>query len=275
MAENPLLESTAYWTASARAKESEREDRLFNDPWAKALAGQAGADWLAQRAGNVFSTVPMVIRTRFFDEFLQRIGLEQRIRQIVILASGLDTRAFRLKWPEGTRLFELDQPSVLRYKEQILRDAGAQAACDRLAIEGDLTQPWGEGLLRCGFDAQRPSGWLLEGFLFYLPNESIARIIDQVSRLAAAGSWMGFDIINSATLTSPITRQWIEMQAAMGAPWVGSLDDPEGFLAARGWKSTLTQPGAEDANYGRWTLPVIPVRMPGMPHNWYVTAEKR
>jgi hypothetical protein len=85
---------------------------------------------------------------------------------------------------------------------------------------------------------------------------------------------MGFDIVNGATFTSPITKAWVEMQAQQGAPWVGFLDDPEAVLSALGWQAQLTQPGAEDANFGRWTLPVIPVKMANMPHNWYVTARK-
>ena len=85
---------------------------------------------------------------------------------------------------------------------------------------------------------------------------------------------MGFDIINSAVLTSPWTRPWVEMQAQSGAPWIGTLDDPRGFLAVRGWKTTLTQAGQPEANHGRWRLPVIPVTLPDMPHNWFVTAQR-
>jgi methyltransferase (TIGR00027 family) len=266
------LGSTARWTAGVRAQESAREDRLFDDPWAAALAGKEGAEWIEQRSAD--SVVPMVIRTRFFDDFLQRITLQNAIRQVVLMAAGLDTRAFRLNWPEGTRLFELDQAPVLKYKEQVLRSAGARPACQRQTIDADLTGPWKERLIKAGFDAQHPAGWLLEGFLFYLPNESVMHVLDEVTSLAAPGSWMGFDVINSTMLTSPWTRQWVEMQANSGAPWVGTLDDPEGFLAARGWKASLTQAGAEDANYGRWPYPVIPTTMPDMPHNWFVIAQK-
>jgi methyltransferase (TIGR00027 family) len=266
-----LIALTARWTASVRAQESLREDRLFEDPWAAALAGEEGAHWLEQRSGSV---APMVIRTRFFDEFIQRIAFQNRIYQIVLLACGLDTRAFRLSWPERTRIFELDQPSVLRHKEEVLLGAGARPACERHLVEVDLTRDWKEILFQCGFDSRQPSGWLLEGFTFYIPNESITSILAEISSLAAPGSWLGFDVINSLTLTSPLTQKWVEMQASMGAPWIGSLDDPEAFLAGLGWKTTLTQPGASDAHYGRWTLPVIPVKMAGIPHTWYVTAEK-
>jgi methyltransferase (TIGR00027 family) len=267
-----LLGATARWTAAVRARESAREDRLFDDPWAAALAGEGGAAWIEHRSAD--SVAPIVLRTRFFDDFLQRLPLQGAIRQVVLMAAGLDTRAFRLNWPAGTRLFELDQPPVLKYKEQILRSAGARPACERQTIEVDLTGPWQEALVQAGFDAGRPSGWLLEGFLIYLPNESLARILDEVTSLAAPGSWLGFDIINSITLTSPWTRQWVEMQANSGAPWIGTLDDPEGFLAALGWQTSLTHPGEEGANFGRWPHPVIPRTMPDMPRNWFVVAHK-
>ncbi len=277
MAENTTIKNlgaTALWTASARANESEREDRLFDDPWAAVLAGPEGEAWRAQQAGGAFNTAPMVIRTRYFDDFLQNVVLQHGVRQVVILAAGLDTRAFRLPWPPDTRVFELDQSTVLKYKEQVLGGAGAQPTCERHITAADLTEPWKDALLQSGFDPQAASVWLLEGLLFYLSNDTITEILDGVTSLACTGSWIGFDIVNATTLTSPITRAWIEMQAKMGAPWVGAMDDPESFLAERGWQAELTQPGAPDANFGRWTLPVIPVKMPNMPHNWYVTAQK-
>ena len=267
-----LLGLTARWTAGVRARESARADHLFEDPWAETLIGKEGAEWLAQRPED--STIPMAIRTRFFDDFLLDISRRYAIRQVVLMAAGLDTRAFRLDWPAGTCLFELDQPEVLQYKEGVLQAAGARPACQRRLIETDLTNPWQEKLLGGNFDAKLPSVWLLEGFLFYLSNESITQVIDSVTNLAAPGSWMGFDIINSIMLTSTWTRPWVEMQAGMGAPWIGTLDAPQEFLAQRGWQAVLTQAGASDANYGRWKLPVLPVMAPELPHNWFVTAQK-
>jgi methyltransferase (TIGR00027 family) len=268
-----LLASTARWTAAVRAKESQREDHLFHDPWATTLAGKEGDEWIAQRAGD-FGTTIMTVRTRFFDDFLQRVTGEHAIRQIVLLAAGLDTRAFRLSWPEQTRLFELDQPQVLSYKEQVLSATSAHPICQRQTIGADLAGPWVEGLIKTGFNVQRPSGWLLEGFLFYLPNESVTQLLDEVTGLAAPGSWIGFDIVNSATLTSPLTQQWVEMQAKAGVPWTGTMDNPELFLASRGWKATLTQIGETNANYGRWPYPVIPRTIANMPREWLVVAQK-
>jgi len=272
MVADSVIGMTAHWAAAVRAAESSRGDQLFDDPWAAVLAGNEGKAWLAGRPAG--STITMTLRTRYFDDFLLRVSDEDGLKQIVLMAAGLDARAFRLSWAEGTRLFELDQGAVLDYKERILGSMSARSTCDRRAIRADLTKPWREALVANGFDLHEPSCWLLEGFLFYLPAEIITQIIDQVTVLAAPGSWMGFDINNSDVMTSSFTKAWVDMQSELGAPWLGTLDDPESFLADRGWQATLTQAGQPDANYGRWTLPVIPTRMENMPHNWFVTARK-
>jgi methyltransferase (TIGR00027 family) len=267
-----LLGSTAFWTASVRALESHRPDCLFSDPWADALAGETGAAWIAQR--SEVSVLPIVLRTRYFDDFLQRVILEQALRQVVLLGAGLDTRAYRLNWPPDTQCFELDQPAVLAHKNQVLDQLDARPNCQRYVIAADLMEPWQEHLLAAGFNSRIPSLWLLEGFLFYLPNESITQLIDRVTQLSTTGSWLGFDIINTLMLTHPLTRSWVEMQNASGAPWIGTMDDPVSFLKEYDWQANLSQAGAEDANHGRWLYPVIPVTLSEMPHNWYVTARK-
>ena len=137
-----FLGSTAHWTAAVRQMESAREDRLFSDPWAAALAGEEGAQWIAQRTPD--SVVPIVLRTRYFDDFLQRVTSQNAIRQVVLMAAGLDTRAFRLAWPAQTRIFELDQVAVLAHKERVLSAAGALPACDRRTVGVDLTTPLGQ-----------------------------------------------------------------------------------------------------------------------------------
>lgn len=265
-----VLATTAQWTAAARAVETMREDALLRDPWAERLAGSAGMAWIAARPAG--STLPILLRTRFFDDYLQRVTAEG-IHQVVLLAAGLDTRAFRLPWPVDAVIYELDQAGVVAYKEQAL--AGVRPNCERRVIPADLTEPWQDKLCAAGFAADQPACFLLEGFLFYLPQKAMEQVLDEVAVFAAPGSRTGCDVVNQATFTNPYTKPWLDMQAAAGAPWLSALDDPVGFLDARGWDVQMTQAGQPDANHGRWNLPVLPVNLPGAPHNWFVTGVKR
>jgi methyltransferase (TIGR00027 family) len=259
------LGATARWTAAVRALETSRPDALFNDPWAADLASEEGRRWAEGRAPEMLA--PMIVRTRFFDDFLV---------QATTVGAGLDTRALRLAWPAGTSLFEVDQPELMRRKEEVLGGAGASARCARhVRLRADLSgDTWPVQLVEAGLDPHAAAAWLAEGFLFYLDGEAIATLLERVSGLAVAGSRLGFDIPDRAVFTHPMTRPWIEMQAAAGAPWIGTIDHPEADLAALGWEATLTECGAADAHYGRWPLPVGSVAALHLPQHRLVTARK-
>ncbi len=268
---------TAHWTAAIRAQESARPDRLFDDPWAALLAGPEGDAWLQglpdQLRQGTATFQP--IRTRFFDDLLLRATAQKQIRQVVLLAAGLDTRAFRLSWPAGTRLFELDQPGLLDYKARLLSAAGAIAACERNTIGVDLAaESWPEALYAAGFTPEERTVWLLEGFLFYLEEADVLQMLDQVSALAAPGSWLGLDVTNRAMLTSPWRRDWLESLRRAGTPQRSAMDEPEAVLGARGWQVTVVQPGEDAANYGRWPYPVAPRAAAEIPRSFLVTAER-
>ena len=271
--QNQMLASTAHWIAAVRANESEREDRLFDDPWAAALAGKVGLTWLEQRSAD--SIIPIVLRTRFFDDFLLRIVSEKKIRQVVLMGAGMDTRAFRLALPDHVQFYELDQIPVLEYKRRILSEREAKPTCKRHPIGIDLNSAWEPILEQEGFENNQPSVWLMEGFLFYLSNVNITNLFERAMSLTASGSFFGFDMINSLTLTSPLTKKWVDMQAESGAPWIGSMDEPVKFFMDYNWNVTLIPVGAPEANYDRWPYPVIPAIMPEMPHLWFVIAEKQ
>lgn len=269
---------TARWVAQVRAEESQREDALFHDPWAAALAGDLGRGW--EQLGHSedimnAGKIEIIIRTRFFDDFLQRAAIDQKIRQVVLLAAGLDARAFRLPWPEQTRLFELDQPHVLEYKEQVLAAGNAKAACERRIVKVDLRNDWVEALKKAGFDTSQPSAWLIEGLLPYLLPEHIERLFDEITGLSAPQSRLSFDIVNGAWLTSEWTRPWLETMAQAGVSWQGTMDDPQAFLEKYGWSATVTEPGEESANYDRWPFPAIPRSVPDVPRGWFVVAQKK
>jgi methyltransferase (TIGR00027 family) len=322
--EKESLASTACWIAAVRAHESERVDRLFDDPWADLLAGQAGQTWLDRMAliqarlertskdyrismhwgkpgqewghpGLRFETtipenpantltrdqeipteIGMVIRTKFFDDFLLSATREHHIPQIVILASGMDTRAFRLTWPAHTRLFEIDQSEVLLQKRQLLSSVGASVTCWRRSIGADLMEgPWSATLMQTGFDPHQTSVWLIEGLLSYLSESAVLHLLDRVTALSAPGSRLGFTTVNGEMLTSPATHIWVKSMEEMGIPWLSAMDEPESLLAKRGWAATVVQPGEESANFGRWPYPVVPRSVSNLPRAWLVTAIKR
>src|ERR687894_2064648 len=136
MSEHPSaspVAPTSRWMAAARARESERADRLFYDPLAAALAGPDGFAWLERMESAARSDSPglyPVIRTRFFDDFLLDACRRLGVRQVVLAAAGMDIRAFRLNWPSRTRLYEMDLPEVLDTKEDVLGRVGAKPACE-------------------------------------------------------------------------------------------------------------------------------------------------
>ena len=264
--------ATARWTAAARALERGRPDALLDDPWAECLAGEVGMAWLGRQAPG--ATLPMVLRARFFDDWLCA-GFEAyppgRL-QAVLLGAGLDDRAWRLRWPSGSTVFEVDRPAVLDAKAAVLDEAGAMPACRRIPVAADLSGDWVGALVGAGLDASLPTVWLAEGLLFYLPDLLLRDVLRALTGVSASGSRLGFDIPSSAALTSPWTRPWIEMQAAAGAPWLGTMDDPADELTRLGWTATITQPGEGETGHGRWTLPVPPAAARELPHSWYVTA---
>ena len=150
-----------------------------------------------------------------------------------MLAAGLDTRAFRLDWPGGTRVYELDQPEVFRHKEPILDAAGARPRCDRRVVATDLRTEWADALVTAGFDPDRPSAWVAEGLLFYLPETAVRQLLDDTYRLAAPGSYLVADMM---TATPGPPQQFIELFASLGAPFEFRADDPAALFGDHGWE---------------------------------------
>jgi methyltransferase (TIGR00027 family) len=126
-------------------------------------------------------------RTRYFDEYFRRAA-EAGVRQVVILAAGLDSRAYRLPWPDGTTIFELDRPQVLDFKRDVLADQGVQPRAERREIAVDLREDWPQALRDNGFDADKPSAWIAEGLLIYLPAAAEEQLFTGIHTLAAPGS---------------------------------------------------------------------------------------
>lgn len=253
---------TARLTAAMRARETDRCDRLFNDPFATQLAGADAFAFLAQRIKPEEEGRPyVVVRTRFFDDFL----LAKQASQVVILASGMDTRAFRLPWSANTTVYELDQPEVLSYKDAVLKDI--PPTCQRYAIAADLTQPWSHLLLAQGYRADVPSVWLIEGLLMYLNAAQVATLLTTVSQLTATGSWLGLDVINTTAIQSAA-------DSGFQGYWRSGFDHPEELLANYGWEANVIQPGDEGAHFGRYTHKLPSRDVPNVERVFLVTANK-
>ncbi|MFD7160063.1 class I SAM-dependent methyltransferase [Kribbella sp. NPDC059898] len=184
--------TTATMSAAARAVASRTEPRLFDDPFAGPLVRAVGVEHIVQLANG---DVPIdqlwidiaKIRTKFYDEYFLA-ATESGIRQVVILASGLDSRAYRLPWPAGTVVYELDQPEVIDFKTRTLSTLGAAPTAVRRPVAADLREDWPAALRAAGFDPAQPTAWSAEGLLGYLPADAQDRLLDTITDLSAPAS---------------------------------------------------------------------------------------
>ena len=191
--------ATATMVAAARALASREPDRLIDDPYAAALVHAVGVDFFTRLVdGEIpLSTIEgdgprvmagvIAVRTRFFDDFFIEAGAAG-IRQAVILASGLDSRPYRLPWPQGSTVYEIDQPKVIEFKSTTMTAIGATPTAERRAVSIDLREDWPAALRRSGFDETQPTAWSAEGLLAYLPPEAQDLLFDNVTALSAPGS---------------------------------------------------------------------------------------
>jgi methyltransferase (TIGR00027 family) len=195
--------ATATMVAAARAMATTAENALINDPFAEPLVRAVGVDFFTRLAtgelrpedldsdnesvGMQRMTDNMAVRTKFFDEFFVS-ATEGGIRQAVILASGLDSRAYRLAWPAGTTVYEIDQPDVIEFKTRTLAELGAQPTAERRTVAMDLRYDWPSALIEEGFDPNQPTAWSAEGLLGYLPPDAQDRLLDTITELSAPGS---------------------------------------------------------------------------------------
>jgi methyltransferase (TIGR00027 family) len=285
---------TALMVAAARAIETHRPDALVRDVYAEHFvrAAPASADWpvrpqqvpdgdanpLWGRLGRYLG-----LRTRVLDDFVLR-QVHAGTRQVVLLGAGLDTRAYRLDWPSGCTVFELDQEHVLAFKGRVLGGLRAVPRAERIALGVDLRLPWTSALTGAGFDPAAPTVWLAEGLLLYLPHAVERALIEAVDELSAAGSALAYEIKlnpeSAAVRASPIyavaRRTGIDLLALFPA---GPRPDSAGDLTARGWRTSVhtafdftgrygrgprPEPGRPDAvATNRWVFATEPRRRPG------------
>jgi methyltransferase (TIGR00027 family) len=244
---------TALGVAAGRAMETRRPHGLVTDPYAEVFVHAAGSpvpmpthpDTVDDPAIPWASMATyMGVRSRFFDEFFTST-FTAGVDQAVLLAAGLDTRAFRLNWHPGTTLYELDAPKVLGFKDRVLTEQGAQPRCQRRTVAVDLREDWPAALLQAGFQAQRPTAWLAEGLLPFLPDDGKDSLFTRVDTLSAEGSQIAVEHIGgdvAALLRKPIFQNMAERFGFdLAELWPRDQHyDPATWLADHGWAVTTT-----------------------------------
>lgn len=258
------VSQTARWTAAARARESSRPDRLFDDPWAARLAASGGFVFLDLTSPDGHNPY-IAVRTRWLDD-----ALASAHRQVVLVAAGLDTRAWRLDWPPGTVVVELDRDEVFREKARVL--GGVAPRCVRREVAVELDGAWEPALLAAGFDPTAPTTWVVEGLLVYLDESSAPALLGRLAALSAAGSVVQFDLPARSFLAHPLSAPVRARLAELGAPWRYGTSDPEGLATGAGWAHPVViRPGDPGAHHGRWPHPVAPRGLVPM-ENYFVRA---
>jgi methyltransferase (TIGR00027 family) len=264
--------ATATMVAAARAVASTEPDAIIDDPFAAPLVRAVGLDFFVRLIdGEVapgaddggerdlqLETDSIAVRTRFFDDFFLNAARDG-IRQSVILAAGLDVRAYRLAWPPGSVVYEVDQPKVVEFKTAAMANLGAAPTADRRTVAVDLRDDWPEALRRSGFDPSQPTSWSAEGLLMYLPPDAQDRLFDNVTELSAPGSKLATEYHGDAGRTmSQRAQQFNQRWANLGCDidlsglfFDGERSNVVDYLAGKGWQVS-TRPRREFfADYGR------------------------
>jgi len=264
--------TTATMVAVGRALASREPDALITDPFAEPLVRAVGIDFfnrlldgelepaVAEDAAATARPMTEVIavRTRFFDDFFLAAAAAG-VRQAVILASGLDSRAYRLAWPEGSVVYEIDQPEVIDFKSRTLADLGAQPTAQRRAVAIDLRDDWPAALRRSGFDETKPTAWSAEGLLIYLPPEAQDRLFDNITALSAPGSRLATEYHPDGAATLSDSNQSVSQRFAehgldldfASLVYAGERKPAGDYLSDQGWQvSSRTRPEVF-ADYGR------------------------
>ncbi|MET9077571.1 SAM-dependent methyltransferase [Streptomyces sp. NPDC004232] len=273
-AELTAVGSTALAVAAARAAESGRPDRLFQDPVAVQVAVAAGgalAAWsgprgelLRQAMGDYFA-----LRTRYFDDWL-REAVAAGCRQVVVLAAGLDARAFRLDWPAPVRVFEIDRADVLTFKDKIITGRVPLFGSERIPVTCDLRDDWPGALREHGFDPGLPTAWLVEGIMVYLTEEEGDGLLARLGALSAPASRIAVEYGSRAMFHTGNTRTALDATTGtdtlhtLAALWRNeSTADPLARLAAHGWTATTRELADLAAEHGRPTPAAFDPRQPG------------
>ncbi len=264
--------ATATMVAAARAVASNDANPIINDPFAGPLVRAVGLDFFRRVVDGEVGTAEtpdggerdlqletdsIAVRTRFFDDFFLNAARDG-IRQSVILAAGLDARAYRLSWPNGSVVYEVDQPQVIEFKTATMSSLGAAPAADRRTVSIDLREDWPAALRSSGFDVTQPTSWSAEGLLMYLPPEAQDRLFDNITGLSAPGSMLATEFHPDSDTTmseraQEFNQRWLNLGCDIdvsGLFFDGERSNVVEYLTAANWQVN-TRPRRElFADYG-------------------------
>ncbi len=270
---------TAIQVAAERERESCRPDALFTDPVAAALVAQVKRDGgpggpaprLSSEAQWLYGDFA-ALRTHFIDG--QILSAVRTLSQVVILAAGLDGRGYRLSWPAGARVFELERAEVLDFKRQVVERAKLPPAVEVVPVAGDIGQDWPQLLRAAGFAAERPTVWLLEGILNYLDADAGDRLVAQVSAVSAPSSRL-LAVYAVGDLTAVAARAGRDGDpdiVTLKKLWkAGPSVAPDAWLPRHGWQVETTTVAAWAERLGRPVPPAMDPKLDGVPY-YFVSA---
>lgn len=281
--------STATGVAASRALATRQPDPLITDPYAYPLVKAVGLEHTIRLAEGELCVEgdqmldrqrmceQIAVRTRFFDDFFTAAG-EVGIRQAVILASGLDTRAYRLAWPTGTTVYEVDQPAVIDFKTRTLADLAAEPTADRRTVAIDLRDDWPKALQDSGFDTTQPTAWIAEGLLIYLPPDAQDRLFDNITALSARGSRLATEHMDMSSVPEQWTKRVSEWSKRVGSDvdlmdlfYSGERNTACDYLRGHGWQVTVQPTRDAYAGHG-FTYPEDLAELAG--DSGYLSAER-
>jgi methyltransferase (TIGR00027 family) len=262
----PEVSLTAIGVAAARAAETARADRLFSDPYAAGFvraADEVSASVRDPGHRREGLATWVSVRTRFLDDLLLD-ACASGTRQVVILGAGLDARGFRLSWPEGLRLYELDLPGVLEFKQAVIAAEAWSPACERVSVPVDLSEDWSRPLLKAGFEASRSVAWIAEGLLAYLSPPTSDALVGRAAELSPRHSRFGLSLASARRL-----RHWRETHLDNTVDphdyvslWrTANAEQAVEWLALHHWRARTFEVAERAASYGR----VLEQKVPSEP----------
>jgi methyltransferase (TIGR00027 family) len=225
------ISDTALWVAIYRARESERSDAIFKDPYARKLAGERGEQIANEISVRKQPDWPFIARTYAFDKIITD-GINEGTVTVINLAAGLDARPYRMELPDTLRWIEVDLPEMVDHKEEILRGETPRCRLERVKL--DLRDQAGRRDLftRIGGESKRALV-LTEGLIVYLTREQVSALANDLHEQESIRDWA--TDLSSPALVKMLQKNLSQLEQA-DAPLIFGPEEGPDFFVPLGWK---------------------------------------